>query len=401
MPDQSPIWNMISSILAIREQNLRESQFQESTNESNQRMGLQARGLDLEQQMQGINRAQEQSTELNNTINAIRSGADPKEYLANVSELSKRTGMSSDFLTNVLPSIVPSLEAQTSRMAKQGSENLSPYQKVTGAMRSLFGMTPYQMSQDQFMNDLLTGTGNQSEDPGFQKLHKFFRDKLATGMTPGEAALDAATAGLGESELTQGAGVRIGTRMGATADDQSRLGWASLRSDYKKWVSAQATSELETRLRMAATSGQHKDQSIAEAQDAVKNMSHFQDMLNTKGSTLDSNTRTLIAKLYDSELARAANALPGYYEDVPFMTYRNPSNGKLMTPGYLRQAPGTHGQVPDTTKILQVTPDAGRPSTFDELMQNMYKRGGTTELGFGTYNSFDAIKNYITQPPPK
>lgn len=120
------------------------------------------------------------------------------------------------------------------------------------------GMNAGQLGASGFLASVF-----QHANPNDPELAAGLASRTATGMTPGDMAVDAAQAALPASELTQQGGIKGGSRMTAAQDASNQLGWANLRANAR-------SDEVRNAQNMVAL-GISKEQADAAMKKAEKN----------------------------------------------------------------------------------------------------------------------------------
>lgn len=185
-------------------------------------------------------------------LQLARQTAHPGELAALADRFSELGVGSRDQLTSLLTNITPTEEALRASQTQMGLRIAGGDTSGTAAERSLAqdtasnaltGQTQTQRAIGDRQRQALESVPGESAFGAF--LNRAFTSQTLAGMTPGKATIDALMMGLPVPELTQAAGVAIGTRLGAgdnaqlqTQQANNRLGWAQL-ADESAWHAGQ------------------------------------------------------------------------------------------------------------------------------------------------------------------
>jgi hypothetical protein len=172
-------------------------------------------------------------------MNLARNTADPTQLTQLVNRFSQLGVGTTDELLGILNHVTPTEDALKSYYATLGGqveaghtpEGTTDASKRTAgeALSSVTsGMNQGQAAASGFLSSVFAGA-----NPNTPGLAEGLASRTATGMTPGERAVDTAQAGLPAAELAQQGGIKGGTRMTAAQDAGNQLGFAQLRANVR------------------------------------------------------------------------------------------------------------------------------------------------------------------------
>lgn len=215
---------------------------------------------------------------MNTFMTLARQTADPTQLTQLVNRFSQLGVGTTDELLSILNHVTPTEDAIKSYYAQQGgmaaagnpTNSDTEASKTAGAealSSTVGGQNVGQQAASGFLASVFKNINPNNPD-----LATGLASRTATGMTPGDLAIDLATANLPGPELTQAAGVKSGTKMSAAQDAGNQLGWATLRANARN-------DEVRNAQNMVAL-GISKEQADAAMKKAEKNGLNPGDIVN-------------------------------------------------------------------------------------------------------------------------
>lgn len=258
------------------------------------------------QQEQTDNARKAQAVQGVNTFMTIaRQTADPMLLTGLVDRFAALGVAPKDELLQILQNVTPTGEALKAYGTRQGMLQAAgaPTDSTTSesqtlnretANTELTGQNSGQLATQGLIKDLIDKIPRSGANADM--MATALGTKTAAGLSPGQLVLDHALSVLPQNEITQGAGIQMGTRMSAPQDANNQLGWANLREENRKNTQYGALQEagLNVDLQKAGMAANSK----AGAQE------HIPNLLATK--------EQLVSKLTDSKSPPPAGLVISY-----------------------------------------------------------------------------------------
>jgi hypothetical protein len=311
-PYTSPVSGLIQTIFGLREiqqrdeaQRLAREQLKSQQTEFGQSFGLQ-------QQQAGVANAATHENQVSELSKLFQNSQDPKQFLPHLDELSHNTGFSTDFLKTLINQTLPICAA-----------GLTAEQQTAATTQNLAGMSPGGIAKDALDAHFIPAARSvyDSLKPDAKaNFDKGVLQKVATGQSLREAALDVAFDHLSPADKTQAAKIGAQLAPGASEDAQIRLGWANLRLQDRKITSDSANDLLRIQAMMMEAKNKLKGDQLDKVNQVLKDMSQFEQYLGNSSSTFTAegkvrNDATLNA--YQEQLRQLAPEIYGPNGTIP------------------------------------------------------------------------------------
>jgi hypothetical protein len=322
-PYTSPVSGLIQTIFGLREiqqrdeaQRLAREQLKSQQTEFGQSFGLQ-------QQQAGVANAATHENQVTELSKLLQQSQDPKQFLPHLEELSHNTGMSQDLLKTLINQTVPSVETTKAGVVSKGAAGLTAEQQTAATTQNLAGMSPGGIAKDALDAHFIPAARSvyDSLKPDAKaNFDKGVLQKVATGQSLREAALDVAFDHLSPADKTQAAKIGAQLAPGASEDAQIRLGWANLRLQDRKITSDSANDLLRIQAMMMEAKNKLKGDQLDKVNQVLKDMSQFEQYLGNSSSTFTAdgkvrNDATLNA--YQEQLRQLAPEIYGPNGTIP------------------------------------------------------------------------------------
>ena len=188
------------------------------------------RQLALQEQIAGTQRQATETEMFGQFQRMLQNSVDPKQYAGQVEEIARLTGRSPQLITQAMNNTAPAVPTQQAAAVQGVMQDPKMRQRVGMAATGIG--TPGEMAKDELYAQMY---GDETEF--YNRLPKDRKDKIVatmlekgtSGMTLGEAALDAEVAHMTPEERKQAVLVGKGLAPSAPQDAQIRQGWAQIK----------------------------------------------------------------------------------------------------------------------------------------------------------------------------
>lgn len=305
---QSPaagINQIVQTIVALKDLQLRSA----AQDLARQQFGLQQQEFGLRADQMDVASREAAQSGFQNLQGLIRNTDQPSALLPFVSEFANRIGVSPQSIATIIQHTPPTTETTRGAAVAKGAEQLGGTADVAAANQALVGVLPGQLAQDALSAKLFTGAGgylSALSQPEQQQFFSGVATRVATGLTPGQAAIDQAISNLPRPQLHQIALVGHGLAPSASDQEQARLGWAAHQIQQSQLASTSAIESLRTQAMISEAQARLGTERSSHVADLLKERDKIYQQLTTGGITLTPEGRAVGAASFNhyNELLR-------------------------------------------------------------------------------------------------
>jgi len=243
-PGGSPVQELVRTLFLVKNY----QQQQAAAELDRQRFGLQ-------QEQFGLQAGATHENQVGALQGILSQMQHPEELLKHKAELAKNTGFSEDLISTLIQNQAPSTETTRAGAVNRGAKVAgSKFDEAATAMATT-GQTPGALQGDA-LHGLMSDQAQRflSSQPADKQLAFGARvaEKLGSGMTPGQATLDALVDHLTPEEKMQAVKVGKGLAPSASEEDQVRLGYLNAAIQRRHLEAEDALREADLRIQQNA-----------------------------------------------------------------------------------------------------------------------------------------------------